>query len=160
LSIRSPEFLTSFSNTPAMWKYAPIRKVVARRGTTSLEVIVAFTLLSGVMAFAVPLVVAHGRLMKAQRNYRIALDELSNQLDRASTLPAEELQAAIEKLSPSPQAAERLPGAKLRGQLAESQLGSRVTIEIWWDEPNRQAAPVRLTGWIRSSASTSPASGE
>ena len=143
-----------------MLKYPPIRKALARRGTTSLEVIVAFTLLSGVMAFAVPLVVAHGRLLKAQRNYRIALDELSNQLDRAGTLPAVELPAAIENLSPSAHAAQRLPGARLRGELAESQFGRRLTLEITWDEPNRHTAPIRLTGWIKSSASTPPASEE
>ena len=143
-----------------MLKYPPIRRVLARRGTTSLEVIVAFTLLSGVMAFAVPLVVAHGRLLKAQRNYRVALDELSNQLDRAGILPAAELPAAIENLSPSSHAAQRLPGARLRGELAESQFGRRLTLEISWDEPNRHSAPIRLTGWIKSSASPAPAGGE
>ena len=143
-----------------MLKYPPIRQALARRGTTSLEVIVAFTLLSGVMAFAVPLVVAHGRLLKAQRNYRIALDELSNHLDRAGILPAAELPAAIENLSPSAHAAQRLPGARLRGELAESQLGRRLTLEITWDEPNRHTAPIRLTGWIKSSASAAPASEE
>ena len=143
-----------------MLKYPLIGQALARRGTTSLEVMVAFTLLSGVMAFAVPLVVAHGRLLKAQRNYRIALDELSNQLDRAVILPAAELPAAIEKLSPSAHAAQRLPGARLRGELAESQLGRRLTLEITWDEPNRHSAPIRLTGWIKSSASPAPASEE
>lgn len=143
-----------------MLKFPSNRSVLVRRGTTSLEVIVAFTLLSGVTTVAFPLVVAHGRLLKSQRNYRIALDELSNQLDRANTLSLDELPAAIERLSPSPQAAQRLPGAKLRGELAESQLGSRLTLEIWWDEPNRQAAPVRLTGWIKPPASTTPMSEE
>lgn len=143
-----------------MLKYPPIRKALARRGTTSLEVIVAFTLLTGVMAFAVPLVVAHGRLLKAQRNYRIALDELTNQLDRAGTLPAADLPAAIENLSPSAHAAQRLPGARLRGELAESQIGRRLTLDITWDEPNRHIAPIRLTGWIKTSASTAPASEE
>ena len=143
-----------------MLKDPPIRKAQARRGTTSLEVIVAFTLLSSVTAFAVPLVVAHGRLLKAQRNYRIALDELSNQLDRAGTLPAAELPAAIENLSPSAHAAQRLPGARLRGELGKSQFGRRVILEITWDEPNRHSAPIRLSGWIKSSAGTTPASEE
>jgi hypothetical protein len=143
-----------------MLKHPPIRTALTRRGTMSLEVIVAFTLLSGVMAFAVPLVVAHGKLLKAQRNYRIALDELSNQLERASTLPAAEIPTAVENLSPSAHAAQRLPGAKLRGELSESQVGRRLTLEIIWDEPNRHTAPVRLTGWIKSSASNAPAGEE
>jgi hypothetical protein len=119
-----------------------------RRGTSSLEVLVALTLIGSVLALSAPLIVAHGRLLKAQRNYRLALDELSNQLERVSALPAADLPPAIEKLAPSPLAALRLPGATLRGQLADSEFGQRLTIEISWDEPNRLAAPLRMTAWI------------
>jgi Flp pilus assembly protein TadG len=119
-----------------------------RRGTSALEVLVAFTLLSSVLALSTPLVVAHGRLLKAQRNYRLALDELSNQLDRLTTLPEPDLPKALDELVPSPLTASRLPGATLRGQLAETELGKRVTVEIWWDEPNHQAAPLRLAAWV------------
>jgi len=118
------------------------------RGISSVEVLVALTLLSGVLAFLTPLVVAHGRLLKAQRNYRLALDELSNQLERLSTLSPSELAPALEQLTPSPLAGERLPGATLRAQLADTELGQRLTIDIGWDELPRQAAPVRLTAWI------------
>jgi hypothetical protein len=123
-----------------------------RRGFSSLEAIVAFTLLGSVLALSTPALVAHGRLLKSQRNYRLALDELANQLERASLLPAEELPAALEKLAPSPLAAERLPGATLRGTLAESQWGQRLTLEMWWNEPNRRAAPLRMTAWVVSPA--------
>ena len=112
--------------------------------------IVALTLLASVLALSTPLIVAHGRLLKSQRNYRLALDELSNQLERLSTLPEEELTGALKKLTPSPLAAERLPGATLRGELVDSAMGRRLTLETWWDEPNRQAAPLRLTAWIVS----------
>ena len=124
------------------------RRRPARRGTSALEVLVSFILLGGVLAMSTPLVVAHGRLLKAQRNYRLALDELSNQLDLMSALPPAELPAAVGQLTPSPLTASRLPGASLRGKLADAEGGQRVTIEIWWDEPNRQAAPLRLTAWI------------
>ena len=67
------------------------RRRPARRGTSALEVLVSFILLGGVLAISTPLVVTHGRLLKAQRNYRMALDELSNQLDRLSALPSAEL---------------------------------------------------------------------
>jgi hypothetical protein len=123
-----------------------------RCGISSLEVLVSLTLLTSVLALATPLIVAHGRLLKQQRYYRLALDELSNQHERLSTLPAEELSAAIEALTPSPLATERLPGAALRGELADARFGRRLTLEIWWDEPNRDAAPVRLTAWFASAA--------
>ncbi len=132
----------------------PIR-TTARRGLSSLEVIVSLTLLASVIAFALPLIVAHGRLLKAQRNYRLAVDELASQLDVLSTLPAGDLPSAIEKLQPSASLVERLPGATLRGDLADSQLGRRLTLEIVWNEPNRQAAPVRLTSWLVASTDAS-----
>jgi hypothetical protein len=119
-----------------------------RRGLSSLEVLVALSLLGSVLALATPLVVAHGRLLKTQRNYRLALDELSNQHERLSALPAADLPAALAKLAPSTLAGERLPGATLRGKLVDAEFGQRISLEIWWDEPNRQAAPVRMTGWI------------
>ena len=72
-----------------------------RLGASSLEVVVAFTLLTSVLALAAPLIVAHNRLLIAQRHYRVALAEISNQLERLSLLSATELPAAVEKLTPS-----------------------------------------------------------
>lgn len=125
-------------------------RVRDRRGLNSIEVIVALTLLTSVLALATPLIVAHGRLVKQQRSYRLALDELSNQLERLSTLPAGDLPAAIESLTPSQFAERHLPEATLRGELADVEFGRRVTLEVVWDEPNRHGAPVRLTAWIAS----------
>lgn len=124
------------------------RFVLRRRGASSLEVVVAFTLLSSVLALAAPLIVAHNRLVVAQRHYRVAMAEISNQLERLSLVSKVDLPAAVEKMTPSEFAAERLPGAALRGDLQESSFGQRVTIELTWDETNRYAAPVRLTTWL------------
>jgi hypothetical protein len=126
-----------------------------RRGASSLEVIVAFTLLSSVLALAVPLIVAHNRLLIAQRHYRVAMAEISNKMERLSLLSAAELPTAVEKLTPSEFAVERLPGAMLRGEFSESQFGQRVSLELTWDETNRQAAPVRLTTWLAPAESAS-----
>lgn len=118
-----------------------------RRGVTTVETVVAFALLASVTAVSTQLTIAHGRVLKSQRNYRLALDELSNQLERLGALPPEELSPAVEQLAVSPATRERLPGAEIRGEVSTSELGRRLTLEIWWDEPNRQAAPVRLTAW-------------
>jgi hypothetical protein len=119
-----------------------------RRATTSLELLVAFALISGALACATPLVVAHGKLLKAQRDYRLALDELSNQLERLTALPAAEAPQALAALQPSDFTAARLHDVKLRGQLEAADLGQRMTLELSWDEPNRHAAPVRLSAWL------------
>ena len=131
-----------------------------RRGTSALEVLVSFTLLSSVLALSTPLVVAHGRLLKAQRDYRLALDELSNQLDRLTVTPEPDLPKALGELAASPLTASRLPGARLRGQVADTEFGKRVTVEIWWDEPNRQAAPLRLAAWVLPRANNSSSNQE
>ena len=119
-----------------------------RLGASSLEVVVAFTLLTSVLALAAPLIVAHSRLLISQRHYRVALAEISNQMERLSLLSATELPEAVEKLTPSEFAVERLSGAKLKGELQETKFGQRVSLELSWDEINRAEAPVRLTTWL------------
>jgi hypothetical protein len=128
------------------------RRGYPRTAISALEVVVSFTLLSSVLTFSAPLIVRHGRLLAAQRNYRLALDELSNQLQRLSALPAEELPAAIEQIAPSAFVAARLPGAELRGALKPADFGQCLTLQLLWDEPQRRTAPVTLTGWIAPTA--------
>ena len=119
-----------------------------RTATSTLEVIVACTLLTSVLTVFTPLVVKHRRLLTAQRDYRLALDELSNQLERLTTLPEGEVSAALERLQPSEFAASRLPGAELRGELHAIDFGQRLKLELTWDEPQRSAAPVSLCAWL------------
>ena len=119
-----------------------------RHGTSSLEVLVAFSLLCSVLALSTPLIVKHGRLLAAQRDYRLALDELSNQLERLTALPDEKRLAALQQLTPSSFAAARLPGAQLRGEVHALDLGQCLTLRLWWDEPQRKAAPVMITAWM------------
>lgn len=125
-----------------------------RRGASSLEVVVAFTLLSAALVMAAPLIVAHNRLLVAQRHHRVALAEISNQMERLSLFSSAELPAAVENLTPSEFAVERLPGASLRGELKDSSFGQRVSLELTWDEINRHAAPVRLTTWFSPAEAT------
>jgi len=123
-------------------------KAHPRCGISALEVLVAFTLLSSVLALSTQLIVQHGRLLKVQRDYRMALDELSNQLERIGALPDGDRSEALQKLTPSTFVAARLPGAKLHGALDALDLGQRLTLRLSWNEPQRVAAPVVMTAWI------------
>lgn len=124
------------------------RRSPNRSGASSLEVIIAFTLLTGVLTASATLLVRNGRLLASQRHYRLALDELSNQMEQLSALSADELPKAVEQLTPSPFAVERLPGAKLQAELHAGDMGQRVTLSLQWQEPQRESAPVRLTAWV------------
>jgi hypothetical protein len=110
--------------------------------------LVALTLLVAAIGVASPLVVRHGRLLKSHRHYRLALDELTNQLDRLTALPSDELPRAVEQLSPSEFIVERLPGAQLGGELQPIETGTRVTLELSWNEMAGHRAPVTLSAWV------------
>jgi hypothetical protein len=115
--------------------------------------LVGFTILIAVIGVASPLVVRHGRLLKSHRNYRLALDELSNQLDRLSSLPMEQLPDEIEQLSPSTFLTDRLPGVQLSGELQPVESGMRITLKLSWNETQREGAPVTLAAWVFPAAS-------
>lgn len=127
-----------------------------RRAASLIELLVAFTLLTTVLSVSTQMLVRHNRLLAAHRNYRIALDELSNQIDRLSTLPADELPRAMSQLAPSTFATERLPGAELTGQLAPAAIGAHLILKLSWNEPQRRHSPVALATWIFAST---PAAG-
>jgi hypothetical protein len=125
-------------------------------GTTSLEIVVALTLLCGLLSFSTSLLVTHGRLLTAQRHYRLALDEVSNQLERLAALPDDELASALDKLVPSAFAAARLPGAELSGRLDAIDRGRRLTLRLSWDEAERRKAPVALAAWLPATRREEP----
>jgi hypothetical protein len=122
----------------------------ARRpcGTTSFELLVAFTLLITAVSTAMPLMVRHGRLLTAQRDYRLALDELSNQLDRIGALPPAEVPAAAQGATASPFLLERIPTAKLTGRTEPAAGGTRVTLSLSWGAKGRERSPISLSTWV------------
>lgn len=127
-----------------------------RGGWGMLDMLVAFTLVVATIAVVTPLVMRHGRLLQSQRQYRIALDELSSQLDRLTVLRADELADAVAELQPTEFIVERLPGATIDAQLQEITGGAQqVTLQLAWDTPGRREAPVSLVGWVFPPSSTS-----
>jgi hypothetical protein len=119
-----------------------------RSGASTLEAVVAFTLLSTILTVVTPLVVTHGRLLASHRDYQLALEELSNQVDRLSALPEAELRTALEELAPSPLAADKLPGAELKGELAPADFGQRLSLALSWEGAQGRTPPVRMAAWV------------
>ena len=128
----------------------PLDRQRCRRGTTIFETFVALTLLSTTLAVAAPLLVRHNRLLISARHYRLACDELANQVEILTALPVDEVAAAIAELEVSAFTAERLHDAALTATLADDdKVGQRLTLGITWDEPGRSTAPVTLVAWIQ-----------
>ena len=119
-----------------------------RRGTTIIEFVVACTLLSSLMLLIVPSAIRIGRVQQTLHQERIAMDEVTNQLERLTQLPLDQLQQEMEKLTPSELAASRLPNPELRGVLEKPEDGYRLALEISWNSPGRREAPLRIATWI------------
>jgi hypothetical protein len=120
----------------------------ARAGTSTLDALVAFTLLVTTLSVATPLVVRHGRLLKSQRDYRLALDELSNQMERVIATSASDVPAAIQQIAPSEFLIERIPSAQISGELQAVDGGMRVVLQLTWNELAGRRTPVSLAAWI------------
>lgn len=128
-----------------------------------LDMFVAFTLIAATITIVTPLLFRHGRLLQSQRQYRVALEELTSQLDRLTLLSADELSRAVGKLQPSAFVVERLPGATIDAQLKEITGGAQqVTLQLAWNTPGRRDAPVSLVGWVfpRPTAATNASGGQ
>jgi hypothetical protein len=119
-----------------------------RNGTSTLDALVAFTLLVTTLSVATPLVVRHSRLLKSQRDYRLALDELSNQMERLVATSASDLPAAIQQLAPSEFLIDRIPSAQISGELQKVDGGMRVVLQLTWNELAGRRTPVSLAGWV------------
>jgi hypothetical protein len=119
-----------------------------RRGTGTFDLLVAFTLLTTVITVATPLFVRHSQMLRSHRNYRLALDELSNQMDHLIVLSNDELPDALKRLTPSTFIAERLPSPQLQGELQPAEFGNRITLKLSWNETERRRAPVALAAWV------------
>jgi hypothetical protein len=119
-----------------------------RRAASILEVTVALSLLVSVLSMSVSLIFRHARLLTDQRHYRQALDELSNQMDRLTALPADDVAQVLTQLSPSEFAAARLTAVKLSADLKPADGGQRLTLRLTWNDGNEQA--IAMTGWVFS----------
>jgi len=118
-----------------------------RRGLFLTELIVAAGILVVVMSVVTTLTVKNARLRQDARHYRLAVDELSNQLDRLTSLDEASRQRALENLSPSPQIEDALPNPALKAETITDADGKRLVLRLSWDRPGKRMQ-VTLVGWI------------
>src|SRR4051794_871605 len=124
-----------------------------RIATTILEVIVSLSLLMSALSLSLPLVLKHGHLLIEQRNYRLALEELTNALDRLAATSPSDLPRSLQQLAVSAFTSERLRDAKLTADLKAADIGQRLTLTLTWKDSSEQK--VVLAGWILPSPTSS-----
>ena len=123
------------------------RSNLRRQGATVLELLVAAVLLIALISIVAPLTVRAGRLWQESRTYRLAINELANELDRLSLLDDQARSAALSNWQLSPALAHALPDAKLTGETLDDEHGKRLKLSINWKRIG-DPAPLTLIGWI------------
>lgn len=122
-----------------------------RSGMSVSELLVAATLLLTLITLVVPLAARTGRIWQDSRAYRMALEELTNELEHLTALPPEERQLALEQWQPSERITRALPGANLESETIDDEDGQRLVLTLDWDRPSG-ATPLSLVSWILPSS--------
>ena len=117
------------------------------------ELIVAAGLLATTMGLVATCAVAGQRLQRMQREHTLAVDELSNQLERLITLPINEVESSLQQLEPSDWVAQRLPESKLTAQRYSDELGDRVELQLQWKRVGNPP-PLVAVAWLAANDQT------
>lgn len=134
-------------------KHSPANHLPAqqtpRHGFTVTELLVSALLLTSVMSLVGPLAVRSGRLWQDARQGRLALEELSNQLDRLTYLSEDQRNAALAELEPAESIRKALPNPQLTAEILHDRDGQRLVLQLTWD---RVGTPGRCTlvGWLNT----------
>jgi len=118
-----------------------------RDGFTTIELVVSAAMLVVVMTFTATLIVKIDHIWKEIGHHRIALNELSNQLDRLTHLEPAALEHAMESIAASPEAQRTLASPNLTAQRVNDEFGDRIVLRLDWRRryPGRA---VELVAWL------------
>ena len=125
------------------------RRTHSRCGLTITEVVVAATLVVSMIGLVAPLTVRIGRVWQSTRQYRLAFNELANQMELLSSLEVAQCEESLTSLQPSANVVQSLPGAKLGGEMIRDQDGTRLVLSLNWDRGS-QSVPISLVGWLNT----------
>jgi len=112
------------------------------------DLIVAAILTMALIGTLTTCTIRSSRLMMETRHQQLALDELSNQLERLLSLNEKERRKALSELVPSDDVASALPEASLVAETIDDQQGTRILLSLNWNH-GVPSTPVRLVGWTQ-----------
>ena len=120
-----------------------------RNGITAIELMISAVSLLAIMSLVSTLGVRINSVWKDIGHRRIAVCELSNQLEHLTRMSAEELEEELAALEPSEHCTRVLRNAKLQGTTEADALGTRILLSLNWDRRHAGKA-VQLAAWIPS----------
>lgn len=127
------------------------RRVDTHQGFSVLEVTLAMTVLLSAVILLSQFLIASGQQRRVGDQRRLAIEELSNRMERVLAARWEDLDtAAIEKQPLSPFVLETLPDAKLTARVTDeagSPEGKQIRLEISWEQGEGRITPIGLTAW-------------
>ena len=119
----------------------------SRRGLTSMELLVSVVILVATVTAVTSLIFKCGMIWKDISHRRVAVRELSSQLEELTLLDRDSAEEGIKQLKLSDVCKERLPEARLTGVLSEDNLGVRIQLSLNWKRLV-ESKPVVLCGWL------------
>lgn len=119
-----------------------------RTGAMMPDLIVAAILTMALIGTLTTCTIRSGRLMTQTRHQQLALDELSNQLERLLSLNENDRRKAMSDLMPSDEIASALPEASLAAETMDDQQGTRIVLSLDWNH-GVPSTPMRLVGWTQ-----------
>ena len=118
-----------------------------RRGLSLIELIVAAVVMVVVMNLVTTLCFRISLVWRDIGHHRVAVAELSNQLDRLTRMNSQQVLDAMKTLKPSELCERTLPEPQLSGELVQSEIGQQINLRLDWKR-RHPGQPVELVGWI------------
>ena len=118
-----------------------------RRGLTAMELLVSTAILLATVTVITTLIFKCGMIWKDVSQRRVAVRELSSQLEELTLLDEDSVKEKIKQLELSAVCNQRLPEAKLTGVISEDNLGVRIQLSLNWKHAV-ETKPVILCGWL------------
>jgi hypothetical protein len=120
----------------------------ARGGFTMIEAVVSAGLLLVVMTFVVQMTVRVDGVWKDTTHHRVALQELSNQLESLTQLSVDDARERLGNIEVSDEVQSTLHDAVLSGDFIDDEFGQRIELQLKWNH-GRPSKPVRMSAWMR-----------
>lgn len=117
-----------------------------RGGVSSIEFLVSFSVMVTVMTFATSMTLNISRVWRDIEHQRLAVSELSNQLEELVRLSGEDLNQRVSQIEPSEFCNQGLDEPRISAKISSDALGQRIDLELAWKR-HPVEKKVRLSGW-------------